>query len=67
MKRLTTYLISIAAITFILPIFGCGQSGPLYIPGDPSTISVPVSTDPGDEASENSSDEEDENDPPSPQ
>ncbi len=42
MKRLTLLL----AITTSLFIFsGCGQSGPLYIPGDPSQMAVPPSRD----------------------
>lgn len=32
MKRLSIFLLLLA---------GCGQSGPLYIPGDPSRMSVP--------------------------
>lgn len=27
-----------AAIAFVLMFSGCGQSGPLYLPGDPSRI-----------------------------
>ncbi len=43
MKRLTMLFISIAAISFILLFSGCGQSGPLYVPGNPSTMAVPPS------------------------
>ena len=32
MKRLSIFLLLLA---------GCGQSGPLYIPGDPSRMTVP--------------------------
>ncbi|MBT8107629.1 MAG: lipoprotein [Gammaproteobacteria bacterium] len=35
MKRLFTAL---AACAFLVASFGCGQSGPLYIPGNPSKI-----------------------------
>ena len=38
MKRLTFL---IAALAFMFLLSGCGQSGPLYIPGDPSTMAVP--------------------------
>ena len=38
MKRLT-FLFS--ALAFMLPFSGCGQSGPLYIPGNPSTMAIP--------------------------
>jgi predicted small lipoprotein YifL len=32
----------IFATLFLLGILaGCGQSGPLYVPGDPSSINVP--------------------------
>ena len=40
MKRLTS-LIAVLAWLFI--VSGCGQSGPLYIPGNPSTMAVPPS------------------------
>lgn len=35
MKRL---IIALAALSFLLPLCGCGQSGPLYLPDDPSRI-----------------------------
>jgi len=35
MKRL---IIALAAFSFLSPLFGCGQSGPLYLPDDPSRI-----------------------------
>jgi len=38
MKRL---IIALAALTFVFLYSGCGQSGPLYIPDNPSKISVP--------------------------
>jgi predicted small lipoprotein YifL len=38
MKRLT-FLFS--ALAFMILLSGCGQSGPLYLPGDPSTIAAP--------------------------
>jgi len=40
MKRLMS-LISVLAWLFI--VSGCGQSGALYIPGNPSTMAVPPS------------------------
>jgi predicted small lipoprotein YifL len=27
-----------AALLVLLFLFGCGQSGPLFVPGDPSTV-----------------------------
>jgi predicted small lipoprotein YifL len=46
MKRLT-FLISV--LVFMFPFSGCGQSGPLYVPGNPSTMAVPASQQPADE------------------
>ena len=44
MKRLM-FLAAAIAITFaiLVGISGCGQSGKLYIPGDPSQMAVPSS------------------------
>ncbi len=30
--------IALAALLLILSLAGCGQSGPLYLPGDPSEV-----------------------------
>jgi len=38
MKRL---ILALTAFSFIFLAAGCGQSGPLYIPGNPSKISNP--------------------------
>ncbi len=38
MKRI---FLALAAFVFVLPFTGCGQSGPLYIPGNPSKIQQP--------------------------
>ena len=32
---------ALAAVFFLLGAYGCGQSGPLYIPGNPSKIQQP--------------------------
>ena len=40
MKRLT---FSIAVLAFMFLFSGCGQSGPLYIPGNPSQMAIPPS------------------------
>jgi predicted small lipoprotein YifL len=37
MKRL---IVMLAGFLFVPPISGCGQSGPLYLPDDPSRIEV---------------------------
>ena len=52
MKRLT-FLITTLALLFLFS--GCGQSGPLYVPGNPSTMAVPPSQD---AASEDDQEEE---------
>lgn len=36
MKRL---ILALTAFSFVFLAVGCGQSGPLYIPGNPSKIS----------------------------
>lgn len=46
MKRLT---ILISTLACILLFSGCGQSGPLYLPGNPSQMAVPPSQDTADE------------------
>jgi len=38
MKRLT---FSFSTLAFMFLFSGCGQSGPLYIPGDPGTLAAP--------------------------
>ena len=42
-------------LVFLLFLAACGQSGPLYIPGDPSQISQPP-----EQPAENDSDEDEE-------
>lgn len=40
--EMNRFFVACAAISFVLMFSGCGQSGPLYLPGDPSRIeSVP--------------------------
>lgn len=62
MQRLT-FLMTATTLLFIFA--GCGQSGPLYIPGNPSQMAVPPSQESAVEAnqddqtpSENSSESE---------
>ena len=51
MTRLILFLVAFSCFA----LFGCGQSGPLYLPGDPSEIrNAPP-------PAENADDEEDEN------
>lgn len=44
MKR---FILALAAISFVGMAAGCGQSGPLYLPGNPSKLETlpPVPTD----------------------
>jgi predicted small lipoprotein YifL len=59
MKRLT-FLISV--LVFMFPFSGCGQSGPLYVPGNPSTMAVPPSQEPA--AEDEPEEEQDSNEAP---
>lgn len=38
-----------ATLLLVLGLMGCGQSGPLYVPGDPSSINTPPATEASDE------------------
>jgi len=55
-------ILALAALSFIFLASGCGQSGPLYIPGNPSKISNPppaaesTAEEEGEEESEGESD-----------
>ena len=49
---------TLAALLTILFLAGCGQSGPLYIPGDPSSIEPPA------EQAENNDERDDESEDP---
>ena len=55
MKRLT-FLTAALACLFLFS--GCGQSGPLYVPGNPSTMAVPPSQDADADADEEDNQEE---------
>ena len=52
---LTTKILSILLLAFVLG--ACGQSGPLYVPGDPSEIKTQPAT--PDEAAEAGDEDED--------
>ena len=49
---------TLAVLLTILFLAGCGQSGPLYIPGDPSSIEPPA-----EQAENNDERDEDAEDP----
>jgi predicted small lipoprotein YifL len=59
MKWLTIFATTLSAIALVSLCSACGQSGPLYVPGDPSKMAVPPSTPPSDEE-----EKEEESDPP---
>ena len=58
MKRQTTFIVTLSAVALVLLFSGCGQSGPLYVPGNPSKMAVPPAA-PADAEDE----KEEENDP----
>ena len=49
-------LATLAALSLLFVVTGCGQSGPLYIPGNPSTIQNPP---PPDQQAEEEEEKED--------
>lgn len=57
-------ILALAALSFIFLASGCGQSGPLYIPGNPSKISnpPPAAESTADEESEEEGESESESD-----
>lgn len=44
---------TLAALLFVLFLAGCGQSGPLYIPGEPAATEAPSAQAESDEEREN--------------
>lgn len=54
MKRLTLLMTTFAAT---LLFAGCGQSGPLYVPGNPSQMAVPPSQNTADEEEQQENDD----------
>lgn len=47
-RRLTTSILASSLLSSSLLLSGCGQSGPLYIPGNPSTMAIPPENRPED-------------------
>lgn len=55
---------TLATLLLVVVLAGCGQSGPLYVPGDPSTIKAPPEPAASDEENdENGQDGEDSDNP----
>ncbi len=50
MKRLMLLMSAVATLSLFS---GCGQSGPLYVPGNPSQMAVPPSQPASDDTEEN--------------
>jgi len=50
----------LAALLLLMFLIGCGQSGALYIPGNPSTVQPPPAAPVDDAKDEEDSDETDE-------
>lgn len=48
---------ALAALSFALLLAGCGQSGPLYLPGDPSQVQTPPPQSTSDEADDETEDD----------
>ena len=48
----------LAALLFAFTLAACGQSGPLYVPGDPSSVETTPTTVESEEVEENGEDEE---------
>jgi predicted small lipoprotein YifL len=52
-------ILTIATLFLVGLLAGCGQSGPLYVPGDPSSINVPPEVPESDEDSDENGEEDD--------
>jgi len=56
--ELTRFIFALVASSFVLLSAGCGQSGPLYLPGNPSEVQSPsTSTPDADEEKDNKEDD----------
>ncbi len=50
----------IAVLVLLVAFTGCGQSGPLYIPGNPSSVQAPPADSAAEDEDEEETDEQDE-------
>ena len=50
---------ALATLLLTFTLSGCGQSGPLYVPGDPSSIKAPVEPVNSDEENDENGEEAD--------
>ena len=46
MNHSRNLLVSLLLLVAVVALAACGQSGPLYLPGDPSEVQVPPSQQP---------------------
>ena len=51
--------ITLATLFLLGVLTGCGQSGPLYVPGDPSSINVPPEVPASDEEGDENGEDDD--------
>ena len=52
-------ILTIATLFLVGLLAGCGQSGPLYVPGDPSSINVPAEVPESDEDGDENGEDDD--------
>lgn len=55
---------TLATLLLFVVLAGCGQSGPLYVPGDPSSIKAPPEPEAGDEESDEDGEDSEDSDSP---
>jgi predicted small lipoprotein YifL len=53
-----TIICAFATLLLVVGFSGCGQSGPLYVPGDPSSIKAPPKAEASDEKEEDENGED---------
>ena len=49
---------TLATMLLVVALAGCGQSGPLYVPGDPSSIKAPPETASDEDENDNREDDD---------
>jgi len=50
---------TLTTLLLVAVLAGCGQSGPLYVPGDPSSIQTPPATEASEEEADENGEDED--------
>ncbi|MFQ5608748.1 MAG: lipoprotein [Woeseiaceae bacterium] len=59
---MTIFRMTIAAVFLVFALAACGQSGPLFLPGNPSEVQVPASQQQPERAETEEDNEEEEDD-----